>query len=67
MKYREYPSHSLAENITDNISGSDIRHVLITAAVVQGKEPPGYWGKGAGVAFWEAWAREEREDFRMTT
>ncbi|KAG6880422.1 hypothetical protein C0992_000024 [Termitomyces sp. T32_za158] len=48
------------------VPGSDIRHVLITAAVVQGKESPGYWGKGAGVAFWEAWAKEEHKGFRTT-
>ncbi|KAG6838005.1 hypothetical protein H0H93_008399 [Arthromyces matolae] len=43
------------------VPGSDIRHVLITADVVRGKAPPGYWGKGAGVAFWEAWAQEESQ------
>ncbi|KAG6832897.1 hypothetical protein H0H92_004781 [Tricholoma furcatifolium] len=41
------------------VPGSDIRHVLITADVVRGQASPAYWGKGEGVAFWEAWAREE--------
>ncbi|KAG6911742.1 hypothetical protein DXG01_007992 [Tephrocybe rancida] len=41
------------------VPGSDIRHVLITAEVVRGEASPGYWSKGAGVAFWEAWAKEE--------
>ncbi|PPQ99911.1 hypothetical protein CVT24_009592 [Panaeolus cyanescens] len=39
--------------------GSDIYHVLITAEVVKGTAPPGYWKKGQAVRFWEAWATEE--------
>lgn len=42
--------------------GSEIRHVLITAEVVRGEKSPGYWKKGDGVAFWEAWASEEGND-----
>jgi hypothetical protein len=42
-------------------SGSDIRHVLITTQVVRGEASPGYWRKGEGVAFWEAWATQEAE------
>ncbi|KAG6903347.1 hypothetical protein C0995_013100 [Termitomyces sp. Mi166 len=49
------------------VPGSDIRHVLITAAVVRGEASPGYWGKGAGVAFWEAWAQEEGKTLRTAT
>jgi len=41
------------------VPGSNIRHVLITVDVVRGLKPPGYWNKGEGVAFWEAWAKEE--------
>lgn len=41
------------------VPGSDIRHVLITAEVVKGEASPGYWRRGEGVAFWEAWATEE--------
>ncbi|KAG5353167.1 hypothetical protein C0989_009544 [Termitomyces sp. Mn162] len=49
------------------VPGSDVRHVLITAAVVRGEKSPAYWSKGAGVAFWEAWAQEERRDTRTMT
>ncbi|TFK74424.1 ClpX, ATPase regulatory subunit [Pluteus cervinus] len=41
------------------VPGSDIRHVLITEAVVRGEASPGYWRRDEGVAFWEAWATEE--------
>ncbi|GLB33536.1 putative atp-dependent clp [Lyophyllum shimeji] len=41
------------------VPGSEVRHVLITAEVVRGEKSPGYWKKGEGVAFWEAWAKEE--------
>ncbi|KAF8897263.1 P-loop containing nucleoside triphosphate hydrolase protein [Infundibulicybe gibba] len=41
------------------VPGSDIRHVLITGDVVRGDAAPGYWRRGEGVAFWEAWAAEE--------
>ncbi|KAG5646459.1 hypothetical protein DXG03_003509 [Asterophora parasitica] len=41
------------------VPGSEIRHVLITAAVVRGEKPPGYWKKDEGAVFWEAWAKEE--------
>ncbi|KAF9452198.1 ClpX, ATPase regulatory subunit [Macrolepiota fuliginosa MF-IS2] len=41
------------------VPGSDICHVLITEDVVKGVAQPGYWKKGQGVAFWEAWAAEE--------
>ncbi|KAF8351148.1 P-loop containing nucleoside triphosphate hydrolase protein [Amanita rubescens] len=39
--------------------GSDIKHVLITDQVVRGEAPPGYWRRGEGVAFFEAWANAE--------
>jgi len=41
------------------VPGSDICHVLITEDVVKGKGSPGYWRRGEGVAFWEAWAMQE--------
>ncbi|PFH52658.1 hypothetical protein AMATHDRAFT_2053 [Amanita thiersii Skay4041] len=41
------------------VPGSDIRHVLITEDVVRGSASPGYWRKGEGVAFFEAWANAE--------
>ncbi|KAF9008752.1 P-loop containing nucleoside triphosphate hydrolase protein [Cyathus striatus] len=41
------------------VPGSDICHVLITEDVVKGTASPGYWYRGDGVAFWEAWANEE--------
>ncbi len=39
----------------------NIRHVLVTAAVVKGISPPFYWQKGEGAAFWAAWAEEEEK------
>ncbi|KAG6841313.1 hypothetical protein C0991_012312 [Blastosporella zonata] len=48
------------------VPGSSIRHVLITAEVVRGEASPGYWTKGAGVAFWEAWAREEDRGSKLS-
>jgi len=46
-----------------DVPGSDIRHVLITAATIRGDSPAQCWSKSdsAIVAFWEAWAAEERE------
>ncbi|KIL68287.1 hypothetical protein M378DRAFT_121634 [Amanita muscaria Koide BX008] len=41
------------------VPGSDIKHVLITADVIRGEAPPGYWRRGEGVAFFEAWAGAE--------
>jgi len=41
------------------VPGSDIKHVLITAEVVRGEASPGYWRRGEGVAFFEAWATVE--------
>lgn len=41
------------------VPGSDICHVLITEDVVKGTGSPGYWRRGEGVAFWEAWAMQE--------
>jgi len=38
----------------------DIRHVLITRAVVEGKVPPLTWPHGEGAAAWNAFAEEER-------
>lgn len=63
MKCREYLSLPYVVEFThqSNYSGSDIRHVLITAKVVRGEASPGYWRKGEGVAFWEAWATEEAQ------
>ncbi|EKM80461.1 hypothetical protein AGABI1DRAFT_113641, partial [Agaricus bisporus var. burnettii JB137-S8] len=43
------------------VPGSDICHVLITEDVVKGTASAGYWKKGQGVAFWEAWAAEENK------
>ncbi|KAJ3572641.1 hypothetical protein NP233_g2955 [Leucocoprinus birnbaumii] len=43
------------------VPGSDVCHVLITEDVVKGTAPPGYWRKNQGVAFWEAWAKEENK------
>ncbi|KAJ6627560.1 P-loop containing nucleoside triphosphate hydrolase protein [Mycena sp. CBHHK59/15] len=44
-----------------DIPGSDVRHVLITAATIRGESPAQCWYKSdnASVAFWEAWAAEE--------
>ncbi|KAF8665618.1 hypothetical protein AX16_000074 [Volvariella volvacea WC 439] len=44
------------------VPGSDVRHVLITDAVVRGEASPRYWKRGEGVAFWEAWATEEGQN-----
>ncbi|KAJ7507485.1 P-loop containing nucleoside triphosphate hydrolase protein [Mycena galericulata] len=46
-----------------DIPGSDVRHVLINAATIKGESPAQCWHKsdGASVAFWEAWAAEERQ------
>ncbi|KAF8639749.1 hypothetical protein AX17_001011 [Amanita inopinata Kibby_2008] len=41
------------------VPGSDIRHVLVTQEVVNGTASAGYWRKGEGVAFFEAWASAE--------
>ncbi|KAK2466483.1 hypothetical protein APHAL10511_002125 [Amanita phalloides] len=41
------------------VPGSDIKHVLITEQVVRGEASPGYWRKGEGVGFFEAWANAE--------
>jgi len=38
----------------------DMRHVLITRAVVEGKVPPLTWPHGEGAAAWNAFAEEER-------
>lgn len=37
----------------------NVRHILIRDATVRGEEPPLYWPKGEGAAFWAAWAEEE--------
>ncbi|KAF7355077.1 hypothetical protein MSAN_01423200 [Mycena sanguinolenta] len=46
-----------------DVPGSDIRHVLITAATIKGEAPARCWPKSdeASVQFWEAWAKEERQ------
>ncbi|KAJ6539071.1 P-loop containing nucleoside triphosphate hydrolase protein [Mycena capillaripes] len=46
-----------------DVPGSDIRHVLITAATIRGESPAQCWSKSDSsiVAFWEAWAAEERQ------
>ncbi|KAJ6516167.1 P-loop containing nucleoside triphosphate hydrolase protein [Mycena sanguinolenta] len=46
-----------------DVPGSDIRHVLITAATIKGDSPARCWPKSdeANVQFWEAWAAEERQ------
>lgn len=41
------------------VPGSDVKHVLITEEVVRGEASPGYWRRGEGVAFFEAWANAE--------
>lgn len=40
-----------------------MRHVLVTAATIKGESSAQCWYKsdGASVAFWEAWAAEERQ------
>jgi len=43
------------------VPGSNIRHVLITDAVVRGEIQPLYWRWGEGAAFWNAWAEEETQ------
>jgi len=50
-----------------DIPGSDVRHVLVTAATIRGESPAQCWSKsdGASVDFWEAWAAEERQ-YRAT-
>jgi len=51
-----------------DVPGSDIRHILITPAVVRGRAPPGYWkqGEDSALDFWEAWGAAEREDKAST-
>ncbi|KAJ7095122.1 P-loop containing nucleoside triphosphate hydrolase protein [Mycena belliarum] len=46
-----------------DVPGSDIRHVLIGASTVKGESPAQCWSKNhnSSVAFWEAWAAEERQ------
>ncbi|KAJ7368025.1 P-loop containing nucleoside triphosphate hydrolase protein [Mycena albidolilacea] len=46
-----------------DVPGSDIRHVLVTAATIRGESPARCWPKNdqASVQFWEAWAKEERQ------
>ncbi|KAJ8697993.1 ATP-binding protein [Pleurotus ostreatus] len=41
------------------VPGSSVRHVLIKDTTVRGEEPPMYWSRGEGAAFWAAWADEE--------
>jgi len=42
------------------VPGSEIRHVLITRAVAEGRIPPLMWPQGEGAAAWNAFAEEER-------
>ena len=42
-----------------DVPGSSVRYVLITKAVVDGKEKAGYWSRGDGAVFWNEWAKEE--------
>jgi len=42
------------------VPGSDIRHVLITRAVAEGKAAPLTWPQGEGASAWNAFAEEER-------
>jgi len=42
------------------VPGSEIRHVLITRAVAEGRIPPLIWSQGEGAAAWNAFAEEER-------
>ncbi|KAJ6599339.1 P-loop containing nucleoside triphosphate hydrolase protein [Mycena vulgaris] len=46
-----------------DVPGSDVRHVLITAATIKGESPAQCWynDDAAAVAFWEAWSAEERQ------
>lgn len=41
------------------VPGSNVRHILINEAVVQGKSSALYWSEGDGTRFWAAWADEE--------
>ncbi|KAF4602339.1 hypothetical protein EYR40_005544 [Pleurotus pulmonarius] len=41
------------------VPGSNVKHVLIKDTTVRGEEPPMYWSRGEGAAFWAAWADEE--------
>lgn len=42
------------------VPGSEIRYVLITRAVAEGKIPPLTWPQGQGAAAWDAFSEEER-------
>jgi len=42
------------------VPGSDIRYVLITRAVAEGKMSPLTWPQGEGAAAWNAFAEEEK-------
>lgn len=42
------------------VPGSEIRHVLITRAVAEGKTPPLTWPQSEGAAAWNTFAEEER-------
>jgi len=43
------------------VPGSEIRHVLITRAVVEGKVPPLTWPQDEGAVAWHAFAEEQRQ------
>lgn len=40
-------------------TSKDVLHVLVTADMVNGVTPAGYWKRGQAQEFWEAWATEE--------
>ncbi|KAF9780281.1 P-loop containing nucleoside triphosphate hydrolase protein [Thelephora terrestris] len=42
------------------VPGSEIRHVLVTRAVVEGKVPPLTWSQDEGAVAWNTFAEEER-------
>ena len=50
--------------LTDNCFVKDTFYVLITADVVKGTSPPGYWKKGKAVHFWEEWATYENAYYK---
>jgi len=44
------------------VPGSNVKHVLINADVVKGKQSALYWSRGEGATFWAAWAEEESRE-----
>ncbi|KAF7331852.1 hypothetical protein MKEN_00065300 [Mycena kentingensis (nom. inval.)] len=44
-----------------DVPGSEIGHLLVTAAAIRGEGPVKCWPRETGILFWDAWAAEERE------